>query len=36
VHRDIKPENVLLDDANNVKLADFGYAHFVFCGMDGN
>ena len=25
-HRDIKPENILIDDYNNVKLADFGFA----------
>lgn len=24
VHRDLKPENLLIDDANHVKLADFG------------
>ena len=28
IHRDIKPENILLDDNENVFLADFGIAHF--------
>lgn len=28
-HRDLKPENILLDDALNVKIADFGFANLV-------
>jgi serine/threonine protein kinase len=26
IHRDLKPENILMDDACNVKVADFGLA----------
>lgn len=29
VHRDIKPSNILIDDNNNVKIADFGLAKII-------
>ena len=33
MHRDLKPENILLDDAPDVKIADFGLA-VVRSGID--
>jgi len=34
VHRDIKPENILLDEAGNAYLADFGIAQIVRSSHD--
>ena len=33
VHRDLKPENIILDEYNNIKIADFGLANLL---EDGN
>lgn len=40
VHRDLKPENIIVDDADNIKICDFGWANkydsseemFILCG----
>ncbi|KDQ61443.1 hypothetical protein JAAARDRAFT_107436, partial [Jaapia argillacea MUCL 33604] len=35
-HRDLKPENILLDQAGNVKVADFGFAAWLKTGDKKN
>ncbi|MDZ4764450.1 MAG: protein kinase [Chloroflexota bacterium] len=34
IHRDLKPSNIMLDDADNAYLTDFGLAKFIDTSMD--
>ncbi|KAL4446517.1 hypothetical protein ABPG74_001258 [Tetrahymena malaccensis] len=35
IHRDIKPENILIDEDDNLKIADFGVSHIMETNEDG-
>ncbi|KAL4472063.1 hypothetical protein ABPG72_007112 [Tetrahymena utriculariae] len=35
IHRDIKPENILIDEEDNLKIADFGVSHIMETNEDG-
>lgn len=32
-HRDLKPENLLIDDDNNIKIADYGLSNIMKDGI---
>lgn len=36
IHRDIKPENILIDENDNIKLADFGVSSMMENGRYGD